>query len=134
MIQSWVLDLIVKDGIMDPNQQATNAGVWLIISADGISRPFSTTESLDYQNPSWNYPARLILQYIDVKRSYLYVTLCTHGKTDNSVQCIGRSRIGLRYLPVGSPKTLSFPLMEPHNAVQEVMKIRITATLSSIST
>ena len=133
MFQSWVLDLIIKDGVMEGDQQNLHSGLWLIISADGIPRPFATTECQYCQKPSWNFPARLILQFYDLKRAYLYVTLCTRGSTANSVDCIGRSRIGLRSLPIGSPKTFHFPLMEPHNAAQTVMTLRITATLSSLS-
>ena len=132
MFQSWVLDLIIRDGVMDAGQPDLKSGMWLIISADGIPRPFATTECEYSHTPSWNFPARLVLQFGNIQRAYLYVTLCTHGETANLVNCIGRSRIGLRSLPIGSPKTFHFPLMEPLNAANSVMTLRITATLSSL--
>ena len=132
MFQSWILDLIIKDGKIDSNQPHLNGGLWLIISADGIPRPFATTETPFSLNPTWNFPARLILQLNDLCRSYLYVTLCTKGINGNVI-CLARSRIGLRSLPIGTPKTFQFPLMQSGNAAQPVMTIRITSTLSSLS-
>ena len=133
MLQSWLLDLVVIDGTLDHSFTEIDSGIWLIISADGIPRPFSTTECTNLNNPSWNFPARMILQFCDVHRAYLYVTLCTRKPHSESVQCIGRSKIGLRNLPIGSPKTFTFPLMFTRNATQVAMTVRITATLSNLN-
>lgn len=121
------------DGSANDLGPRVNGGLWLIVNADGIPRPFSTTEVPSSNHPVWNFPARMILQFNDVSRSYLYITLCTHGFNGTSVEVLGRSRIGLRALPVGSPKIFEFPIMHPSNSAQIVLNCRVKATLSSIT-
>ena len=132
MLQSWILDLIIKDGKTESNCPKLGTGIWLIVSADGIPRPFSTNESTDFNNPSWNFPVRIILHLIDLHKSYLYFTLCTKDPKTEEIICVGRSRIGLRFFPFGSPKTIDFPVMQTDNASKTVLLLRITASLSNL--
>lgn len=125
--------MIIMDGTVGDLNPPPMGAVWLIVSADGIPRPFSTTACGFSNHLTWNFPARLILQFNDVSRSYMYVTLCTHGMNGTSVEVLGRSRIGLRALPIGSPKVFEFPIMHPSNSAQVVLNCRIKATLSSIT-
>ena len=132
MLQSWILDLIIRDGKIETNCPKLNSSMWFVVSADGITRPFSTNESKDANNPSWNFAARMILQFTDIQRSYIYFTLCTKDPQTQEIVCIGRSRLGLRAFPIGSPKTFVFPVMRTENASRSVLSLRVTATLSNL--
>ena len=72
-----------------------------------------------------------ILLFPDISHAYLYVTLCTFDE-NNTILPLARSRVSLRNLPIGSPKTFKFPLLNPHDESESVI-LRCVATLSSFT-
>ena len=130
---TWILDVIIKDGTFVGNASDIESAMWFVVSADGSPQPFSTNQTSYSEKPSWNYPARLILELSDINRAYIYLTLCTYGKNGNGVVAVARCRLGLRYFPLGSPKQISFPLMHVKNSSLEVINLRVEATLSKIA-
>ena len=133
-IPTWVLDIVVKDGTISKSYNLLDLPLWFVISADGAQQPFSTSQTTASASPSWDFPRRLILQLQDISSAYLYFTLCTYGGGGTGVQAIARSRIGLKHLPIGSPKQFTFPLMHARNSTSEVMQLRVIATLSELPT
>ena len=126
----WILDLVVKDATIGEEIPDLEKPIWFVVLADGMKQPFSTKQVPFSRQPSWNYPARLVLQFPDISKAYLYVTLCTFG--ENEILPLARSRVSLRNLPIGSPKVFKFPLLTPENDV-ETATIRCVGTLSSFT-
>jgi len=133
MSASWILDIIIKDGDFSSIPEEIDTAIWFVISADGLQNPFSTVQTTISKNPVWNYPSRLVLHFHDITRAYLYLTLCSYEYNGQGVQAIARSRVGLRYLPIGNPKQFRFPLMHARNAANTIMSLRVVATLSSFA-
>ena len=132
MIDTWILDLVIKDAEMGPDTQNLNTPLWFVIKADGLPQPVHTSQALPSSNPQWNFPVRLILQLNDISRAYLYVTLCTFKPGFEGPTAIARSRIGLRSMPIGSPKQFKFPLMLSVNPNSLAAHACFMATLSPI--
>ncbi|EAY21768.1 hypothetical protein TVAG_237940 [Trichomonas vaginalis G3] len=133
MKSSWILDLIIRDGEFYGNPDKIEGSMWFVLAADGYPQPFSTQPCSASQKLKWDFPYRLTLQINDINRAYLYVTLCTYGPKGFGVEALGRSRFGLRSLPLGSPKQFSFPIMDSKNSANEIMSVRVVATLSMIA-
>lgn len=68
---------------------------------------------------------------IILKSTSFHYTLCTFDDK-NEIHPLARSRVSLRNLPIGSPKTFKFPLLNPHNESESVI-LRCVATLSSFT-
>lgn len=133
MATSWILDLVVKDAEMGPGMSNLKTPLWFVLSADGLMQPIQTTQAIPCQKPKWDFPARMILTLSDLSRAYLYVTLATYKVGADGVQAIARSRIGLRSLPIGSPKKFKFPLMQSNNSANLAATVSFVATLSSFT-
>lgn len=130
MLSSWILDLVVKDATLTDEANPKKTPMWLVVLADGMQQPFST-EKVNYsKEPQWNCPARLVLRFPDISCTYLYITLCTFD--NNSIVPLARSRVALRNLPIGSPKTFKFPLLTQGSDSESVI-LRCVATLSSFT-
>ena len=130
MQHSWILDLVIKDATINNKITDLKTPIWFVVLADGMQQPFSTNQVQFSRTPSWNYPARLVLHFLDISRAYLYVTLCTFG--NNEILPLARSRVSLRNLPIGSPKVFKFPLLTPQND-EEAVSFRCVGTLSSFT-
>lgn len=131
-MSSWILDLVIKDAEINEDLASTKSPIWFVVQADGLQQPFSTKQVQYSRTPSWNYPARLVLKVSDISQAYMYVVLCTFGP-DNIINPLCRARVGLRNLPIGSPKTFKFPLMQIDNNEWESATVRCVATLSSFT-
>ena len=129
MLSTWVLDLVIIDGDTPDDMLPIKTPLWLVISADGIPQPFSSSTAEFSQRIRWNYAVRLILQVADIGRSYMYFTLCTSDSSPSGVRPLARSKIGLRCLPVSSPKRFTFPLMSISNGAQQIINLSVLATL-----
>lgn len=128
---SWILDVVIKNAQLSANFPDPSKSFWLLINADGIPHPFSTPQVQPQKkcHPSdaanlascqqsvlvleWNCPARIVLDgslLRDFSTGYLYVSLCSYNNDQTDIVSLAHSRISLRVLPFGSPKTLYFPL------------------------
>lgn len=130
---TYVLDLYVKDAETDSEISNVKTPLWFILHADGYPQPIATTQAIPCKNPKWNFPVRLILTLNDISAAYLYITLATFKIGSESSLALARSRIGLRALPIGSPKQFQFPLMSTANATKIAAKVTFLATLSELS-
>jgi hypothetical protein len=132
-MENWVLDLIVNDAQLKAScVKEIHGPLWLVISADGLSLPFSTASCSISSGLQWNCAARLLLKIRDIQNANLYVTLCTYGPSGEGAVALARSRVGLRSLPMGLPRQFRFPLMRSQYGAQEVAKVRLQATLSAL--
>jgi hypothetical protein len=133
-MQTWILDLLVNEVELHSScADEVHGAVWLVMSADGLSSPFSTpTRSLS-SRPAFNFPARLFLKIPDLQNAYLFVTLCTYGPDGAGAIPLARSRVGLRSLPNGFPKQFRFPLMKYQNGAQQSAVLSVKATMSQVS-
>ena len=132
MFSPYLLDLVIKDGEFKVQLDSYVSTLWFLISADGLQNAFSTPQSPLSENPSWDYPSRMIIQPPNIMQAYLYVTLCTYAPNGQDVIAIARSRVGLRSLPFSNPRQFKFPLMSAKNTAQEVMSLNVIATLSQL--
>lgn len=130
MASSWILDLVVKEAEMGPGLENLQTPLWFILTADGLNQQIPTTQAIPCKKPKWDFPARMILTLSDISRAYLYVTLTTFNVGANGTYALARSRIGLRSLPIGSPKTFKFPLMQSSNGANVAATVTFVATLS----
>ena len=128
---AWLLDLVVKGGVARGPIPTSSNSIWIVISIDGASEPFSTNIATVSMRPVWDYPSRVILRLQDITKAYMYLTLCTYGP-DQGVVALARSRICLRYFPNGTPKEFAFPLMSAYNSAEEMMSLTLFATISSL--
>ena len=133
MHKQWILDILIKDGKYLGDPQDVEGSMWFVISCDGTPQAVATNQTGLSINPQWNFPQRIILQADDIARSYLYFTLCTYGKGGVGVVPIARSRLCLNSLPLGSPKQFSFPIMSVKNSIDEIIHLRVLATLSLLA-
>lgn len=106
--------------------------LWLVIKADGLEQPVQTNQTIPCINPCWNFAIRLILELPDISPAYLYFSLCTFKNSFDTPIAIARSRLGLRSMPIGSPKQFKFPLMAANSNVIAA-DLTCIATLSPIS-
>ena len=129
---NWIIDLVIKDAEIHDGVNHSNTPIWFVVIADGVPQPFSTPQVQNSKNPTWNYPARLVLKSLDISKSFLYVALCTSGPNNVNIPLCS-ARISLRNLPIGSPKSFKFPLMLTNKADTEACTVRCAATLSSFT-
>ena len=133
MQEQWILDLLICDGDYVGNPDDVEGSLWLVVTVDGANGQFSTIRTGFSEHPVWNSPHRVILNVSNIRRAFMYFTLCTFGSGGVGVIPIGRSRVCLNSMPIGNPKLFSFPIMNVKNSSVELMSIRVTATLSLLS-
>jgi hypothetical protein len=125
---------MVKEAeIDDVSAKDVHGAIWLVIFADGLDAPFSTTPRTVTSGKTFNFPARLLLKVPDVQNAYLYVTLCTYGPDGTKAIPLAKSRVGLRSLPQQFARAFRFPLMKYQNGAQPMAHLSLEARMQPIN-
>jgi hypothetical protein len=81
---------------------------------------------------SFQFPVRVLFRVDDISSAYFFAQLCTVHPLTVDRRPIGRSKVALKSLPVGSPKRFRFPVLSLVNNAIRVAEMTLTATLSVV--
>lgn len=128
---NYILDMIVNEGSFTHKLADSDKPVWVMFKVDGTNTSIATPKVQFSANPVWNYKIRLTPQVTALENAYMYVNLCTLSNHSDQVISVAVSKVGLKNLPVGNPRTFKFPLMSTTNTAIQVGHLKLTATISA---
>jgi hypothetical protein len=128
MSSKFILDLVLNEVEFSENVQRFTSCIFLDLKSDGRDEQIRVASTTTTARANWDFPVSLGLTLEDLSRSYIFATLRTADR-----RSIGRAKIALRALPVGSSRRFRFPVISASNNTIIVAKVTLTAMLSSFA-
>lgn len=130
---TFLLDILLDEGQFSPYLNQVLSPMWLIFSADGLSKSVSTQQVLPNTTVKFNFSTRLILNLQSLENSFLRVSLCTVLDSDpTKAKLIASSQMNLNVFTPGKCMKATFPLLDALNHNKEAALLSIQASLSDL--
>lgn len=130
---TFILDILLDEGQFSPYLNQFVSPMWLVLTADGLSKSVSTPRVLPNPTVKFNFPARLILNLNNLDNAFLQVSLCTVLDSDpTKKKLIASSKMKLNALMPGRCSKITFPLLDSLNHQKEAALITIQVSFSDL--
>lgn len=128
---TYILDMVVNEGQFTHALTSPNKPIWIMFKVDGTNSSISTPKVMFSAKSTWDFKLRVTPQISSLEKAYIYVNLCTLSEKGDQVVSVAVSKVGLKNLPVGNPRSFKFPLMSTTNTAIQVGQLKLTATISA---
>lgn len=130
---TFILDILLDEGQFSSYLNQFVSPMWLVFSADGLSKSVSTQRVLPNSTVRFNFATRLILNLSSIDNAFLRVSLCTVLDSDPTKQkLIASSKINLNALTPGRCSKITFPLLDAIDHRREAALLSVQASLNDL--
>ena len=130
---TFLLDVLLDEGQFSPYLNQFVSPMWLVFSADGLSKSVSTPRVLPNPTVKFNFATRLILNLVNIDNAFLRVSLCTVSDSDpTKAKLIASSKMSLSALTPGRCSKITFPLLDTLDHRKESALLSFQISLSDI--